>query len=609
MVLAWDYCKLQLSNIMSSSSILLLHVIIMALTISPTPTYSQRLQSLISLQELLSTNPPTSTSGNVNIINTSSSTGESLLLALAYLPFLFFFSTGDGIPINALGSYESFAAASLAMQHLNTGDGSIVPELSDIHKRCPLQFTSKAFDTEASQRVGVDHIISITDRSKTDQLLPCGILGAAYSSISVPTSIISGLRGFPQISPISTSSALDDKSQYKLFGRTVPNDDGTAIPLLAKLEEWNVNYLAVLHVDDAYGNAFAKGINLAAQQVPNLQVETVDISYSPSDEEVLEAINKLKNTQYTYFFGILFSEDIDRIMTEAFNQGIAGDGIHQWLFSDGLGSYIGSKQFEEGSPLAKAFRGTGVLSAVGGIPGIESYDKLVSSLQQLNNEDDVAYLESLLPSDYIDGKVVNHTVVTRGKDFLTTPGLVAPFLYDAVVLIGMAACRLVEQFNVTDDEYFTGEELYDALLSNLTSFEGTSGRVVLDSTTGTRDPRSALYSLTNFIDDEDASDDDNVQFKSVGTDVFKFGQWESLAPYTFNDGTQKVALDLPALETNSNYLSTGLRVVGLLLCCAVFVMSAAFTYWTYANRCERVVKSSQPIFLYLLTGGIVILGE
>jgi len=578
----------------------------MALTISPTPTYSQRLQSLISLQELLSTNPPTSTSGNVNIINTSSSTGESLLLALAYLPFLFFFSTGDGIPINALGSYESFAAASLAMQHLNTGDGSIVPELSDIHKRCPLRFTSKAFDTEASQRVGVDHIISITDRSKTDQLLPCGILGAAYSSISVPTSIISGLRGFPQISPISTSSALDDKSQYKLFGRTVPNDDGTAIPLLAKLQEWNVNYLAVLHVDDAYGNAFAKGINLAAQQV-NLQVETIDISYSPSDEEVSEAINKLKNTQYTYFFGILFSEDIDRIMTEAFNQGIAGDGIHQWLYSDGLGNYIGSKQFEVGSPLAKAFRGTSVLSAVGGIPGIESYDKLVSSLQQLNNDDDVAYLESLLPSDYIDGKVVNHTVVTRGADFLSTPGLVAPFLYDAVVLIGMAACRLVEQSNGTTDEYFTGEELYDALLSNLTSFEGTSGRVVLDSTTGTRDPRSSLYSLTNFIDDGDIND--MVQFKAVGTDLFKVGDWESLAPYTFNDGTQKVALDLPALETNANYLSTGLRVVGLLLCCAVFVMSAAFTYWTYANRCERVVKSSQPIFLYLLTGGIVILGE
>ncbi len=39
-----------------------------------------------------------------------------------------------------------------------------------------------------------------------------------------------------------------------------------------------MNYLAVIHVDDAYGNAFANGIRLTAQRhAPNLRVETVDI--------------------------------------------------------------------------------------------------------------------------------------------------------------------------------------------------------------------------------------------------------------------------------------------------------------------------------------------
>lgn len=54
-------------------------------------------------------------------------------------------------------------------------------------------------------------------------------------------------------------AALDDKSQYPLFARTIPNDEGTAVPLVIKLKEWGVKYLAVLHVDDAYGNAFAEG--------------------------------------------------------------------------------------------------------------------------------------------------------------------------------------------------------------------------------------------------------------------------------------------------------------------------------------------------------------
>ena len=99
---------------------------------------SQKLGSLISLSQLLSTDPPKSTSGNVNIINTTDdNTGEISSLSLAYLPFLFFFTTGDGIPNNALGSYESFAAIALAMEHLNTGNGDIIPELAN--NTCPLR--------------------------------------------------------------------------------------------------------------------------------------------------------------------------------------------------------------------------------------------------------------------------------------------------------------------------------------------------------------------------------------------------------------------------------------------------------------------------------------
>ena len=498
----------------------------------------------------------------------------------------------------------------MAIEHLNTGNGYIIPELNGINNRCPLHFTTKAFDTEASQRMGVDHIISMTDRSRKDQLIPCSILGAAYSSISIPTSIISGLRGFPQISPISTSSALDDKNQYKLFGRTVPNDDGTAIPLLAKLKEWNVNYLAVLHVDDAYGNAFARGITLAAQRdAPNLRVETVDIMYNPSDEAVTEALQKLKNTQFTYFFGVLFSDDIDKIMTEAVKEGIAGDGVHNWLFSDGIGSYVTSRTFEAGSPLQKAFQGTGLLSAVGGVPGIEQYDKLTSSLQELNNEADLAYIESLLSTNYLDAKVVNHTSVTRGDVFLgPDPGLLAPFLYDAVIAIGLAACRLVEE-STRINEFFTGEELFTEILSNATTFDGTSGRIMLDPNTGTRDPRSALFSLTNFVVDENANVDGTVQFKAIVADLFKSGKWENLENYTFNDGTNNIPLDLPVRETNPNYLTTGLRIVGLILCGIVIVMALAFSYWTYSNSDQRVVKSSQPIFLHIITGGSIIMGK
>mmetsp|Transcript_28701 Transcript_28701/g.53060 ORF Transcript_28701/g.53060 Transcript_28701/m.53060 type:complete len:899 (-) Transcript_28701:897-3593(-) len=565
------------------------------------------LSASISISQLLAANPPISTDGNVNIINTGDNNSEPI--ALCYLPYLFPFTTGDGTPSNDKGQYEGLAAIFLAMEHLNTGNGELVPELNGINQRCPLRFTTKAFDTEMQQSVGVNHIITLTDRSRTQELLPSAILGAASSKVSIPTSIISGLRGFPQVSPSSTSAALDDKSQYKLFGRTIPNDDGTAIPLVEKLTSWNVRYIAVLHVDDAYGNAFAKGIRLAAQRdTPDLRVETMEITIGADDDKISDAIQQLKQTDFTFFFGIVWSKEfVDRIMTEAYNQGIAGTGRHTWLFSDAMGSSVIGRGFPIGSKLEKAYRGTGVLSAVGGIRGINVvYDKLTRSMQQLGgNEEDRSYLDSHFPRDYPDGKVVNHSIITDQEAFLKVPGLVAPFVYDSIVALGIASCGLLEISDNTD--YFTGEELFQALLN--TTFDGASGSIILDPDTGTRDPRSALFSLTNFIDDDDASIDQGmVQFKRIETDLFKSGEWEPLVPYTFNNGASDIPLDLPILNTNSNYLSAGLKAIGLILCGIIIALALSFGYWTYRNSGRQVVRSSQPIFLYIISAGTLLMG-
>lgn len=568
------------------------------LILLPRKASSQSLNSLISLDELLESNPPASTSGNVNILDLGNNDTKSI----CYLPYLFFFTTPDG-PNNAIGSFDGLAAIALAMEHLNTGNGTIIPQVDGINERCPLRFTTKSFDTATSQRVGVDHLIDMTDRGNTEQLLPCAILGAAYSSISIPTSIISGLRGFPQISPVSTSAALDDASQFKLFGRTIPNDDGTAIPLLDMLTYWNVNYLAVIHTDDAYGNAFANGIQVAAQRdYPHLRIQTVGILLGASDDQIFEAVKELKGTQFQYFFGIIYSQDLDKLMTEAYRQGIAGTGLHTWLFSDGVGSHISDFELAQGSILEKAYRGAGLMKAAGGIPGIETFDKLAKSMQELaRSEEDLAYLDAHLPS------TVNNSIVTEGGSYLSPPGLVAPFLYDAVIGLGLASCRLVETSG-DDGNYFTGEELFEALLN--TTFDGTSGTIILDPVTGTRVPRSALFTLTNFVDDKNFNTDKGMmKFKGVDTDLFKSGERESLAAYTFNDGTTDVPLDVPMLETNSNYLGTALKAVGLILCGVNVVLALCFSYWTHHNQHKRVVRSSQPLFLSIISFGTLFMGK
>ena len=94
-------------------------------------------------------------------------------------------------------------------------------------------------------------------------------------------------------------------------------------------------------------------------------------------------IKKLKETEFTFFLAVIFpAKLINRIMIEAYKQGIAVTGLYTWIFSDGIGfSVIGKllqmyhssrkkkyhsnmihisagRDFPNGSPLGEAYRGT-----------------------------------------------------------------------------------------------------------------------------------------------------------------------------------------------------------------------------------------------------------
>ena len=83
------------------------------------------LSSSIALSQLLAAEHKTTSLGNVNFIEPSDGGGN---VVVCYMPYLHPFSTGDGTPSNAVGQYEGLAAIFLAMEHLNTGNGTIVSE-------------------------------------------------------------------------------------------------------------------------------------------------------------------------------------------------------------------------------------------------------------------------------------------------------------------------------------------------------------------------------------------------------------------------------------------------------------------------------------------------
>ena len=228
------------------------------------------------------------------------------------------------------------------------------------------------------------------------------------------------MRGYPQISAFSTSPVLDDAQNYPLFGRTIPADDGIAVPIILHLQSLGVRYLGVVYVNDAYGAGFARGLQLAAERYsPEMTIKSVDISPKAASPESIErAIKFLQKTEYHYFFGILLPlENFKMIMTEAYAKGIAGTGKHTWLFSDAAFGDIALRTFPRDSPLHKALLGTGVIMASGGLaermPVLQSYH---GKLKELRNHGDVEYL--IARSPYPD----KHTSEAILDDvFLTNP--------------------------------------------------------------------------------------------------------------------------------------------------------------------------------------------
>jgi hypothetical protein len=502
------------------------------------------------------------------------------------------------------GVFQGLAAVLLAVQHLNTGNGTIVQQVEGLNARCDIRFTTETFDTGLSQIEAVDHIINLISRQPVEEQLPCALIGAARSAVSIPTSIITGLRGYPQISPISTSTQLEDTSQFQLFGRTIPSDAGTAVPAILYLRyELGVKHLAVLHVNDAYGNSYALGLQLAAAEfAPDMVIASYDFPFEATPDTVKRTIGLLKNTQFRYFFGIIFSTvHYEAFMTEAYNQGIAGTGLHNWIFSDSVSTSILADPFESGSPLHLASKGASRIGAVGGVPGIELYDLFLESMLDLDNPEDIEVVQSKHPSYLKEADYEPLQIEDDPEFFLKAAVGVVPFLYDATIALGLAACNATR-----DGQFFNGTTHFETFKT--TTFEGASGTNVYDNQTGTRVASSARFTLLNFVEDQ-LEEGQTIRLHAVESDVFRDGKWIQVEQLVFNDGSTVPPSDLPDAHEDDNYIGAALRGIGLGMAGLILFVSIGFTLWTAMNRNSRVVKASQPVFLCMITVGCFLMGS
>ena len=92
-----------------------------------------------------------------------------------------------------------------------------------------------------------------------------GVVGAAFSSVSIPVASLLKLFRIPQISYASTAEVLSDKSRFDYFFRTIPPDSLQARAIAAVIIKFNWTYVIAIHSDDDYGKGGIASIQIELQ--------------------------------------------------------------------------------------------------------------------------------------------------------------------------------------------------------------------------------------------------------------------------------------------------------------------------------------------------------
>lgn len=101
----------------------------------------------------------------------------------------------------------------------------------------------------------------------------------------------------------------------------------------------------------------------------------------------------------------------------------------------------------------------------------------------------------------------------------------------------------------------------------------------------------------------------NVTMQEVRTHYYDT-RWIAVenTSLVFNDGTETILQDLPDQIVDYNYIGLGLRAAGLAMSALVVTMSIGLSGWTFSKSKTRIVKASQPIFLFIICFGTLLMG-
>lgn len=526
------------------------------------------------------------------------------------------------------GEYWHAITNFLAVKHLNNGDGSIVKELKGLNETCNIMFGLELIDTEYDPTVAGNIVLerlgftnnTIKKQEESFEFGPCTFLDSTNAfSVVDATSYVSGIKGYTEVSATATQSSLDDKTMHPYFARTIPGIDGGAEAVVEYIvDRLGTKYFALLYVDIPEVGSYVRSIRNVVDNRDDIQLQEVILygNYT-SWENIPEVTKQLKELKFNTIFAILpdyFSDGnlTDTLMESSYNELLSSDGKSPtWIFSGEQSFGAIFKNYTKGSILYSAYRGSGMIFT-GSVTG-KKIERLSKEIMQLRDSPNAIeqLLLSLPPTNALNNTGTSDLIYSDEFWDSAFDVRLLQFQYDATVLSGLAACNAVD-----NDLFLSIDEFYQQIIE--TKFEGVSGLISLDSETGSRIPNSTLYTMFN-LPNFDATQGINTNngtnntaagfpFEYIVDDTFDGSKWTQYESFVFNDGTTQPPPEIQLWNMGSSRVTLGSAAVTIvsIFCIVSIICALACGVWTFKFRKTRVVRSSQPFFLYFIICGTIL---
>ncbi|XP_029167565.1 metabotropic glutamate receptor 8-like isoform X2 [Nylanderia fulva] len=290
-----------------------------------------------------------------------------------------------------------------------------------------------------------------------------GVIGAAFSVVSIMVANILRLFKIPQISYASTSTELSDKSRFEYFSRVVPPDNFQAQAIVEVIHLLGWKYVSTVAVEGEYGEkGIASFIALSTEYNICVAVsEKILRNSKPEDfDRIIERLSSKHNARGVIIF---VDEDNIRKLLQATVRANR-TGHFMWVGSDSWGAKVHPVRDQE-------FAAEGAITILPYRNALRDFDTYYMNLRPRMGNECKGQTESNVPHKLLPGKMVNcrniwfrefwsqhHKCtfsanasinVTRctGKEVLSDyeqEGLV-PFVVDAVYAMAHGAHNVIEE--------------------------------------------------------------------------------------------------------------------------------------------------------------------